>query len=72
MWKLWGIFEFYLNWGGCFGSPYSHNISPHSGIYLFLKKGTTETVAWVGGVGFEPLVEIVNPIPAEALEFQGL
>jgi hypothetical protein len=70
-WKLGGIFEFYLNWEGCFGLPYSHSISLHCGIYLFLKKGAAEIVAWMG-VEFEPLVEIVDPIPAGELEFQGL
>jgi hypothetical protein len=50
--------------------PYRHSISPHCGIYLFLKKGAAEIVPW--GVEFEPLVEIVNPIPAGALEFQEL
>jgi hypothetical protein len=36
---------------------------------LFLKEGAIEIVAWGGGES-ELLVEIVNPIPAEALEFQ--
>jgi hypothetical protein len=49
--------------------PYSHPISPHCGIYLFLKEGAAEIAAWRGRE-FELLVEIVNPIPAEALEFQ--
>jgi hypothetical protein len=34
-----------------------------------LKEGAAEIVAWGGK--FEILIEIVNPIPAEALEFQG-
>jgi hypothetical protein len=38
---------------------------------LFLKKGAAEIVTW-GKVEFQPLVEIVNPVPAGALEFQGL
>jgi hypothetical protein len=40
------IFEFYLNREGCFDSPYSYPISPHCGIYLFLKKGAADIVAW--------------------------
>jgi hypothetical protein len=43
--------------------------SPHCG--LLLKEGATE-IAACGGGEFELLVEIVNPIPAEALEFQKL
>jgi hypothetical protein len=38
---------------------------------LFLKEEAAEIAAWGGGE-FELLVEIVNPIPAEALEFQEL
>jgi hypothetical protein len=38
---------------------------------LFLKEETAEIVEW-GGEEFELLVEIINPIPAGALEFQGL
>jgi hypothetical protein len=37
---------------------------------LFLKEGAAEIAA--GGGEFELLVEMVNPIPAEALEFQEL
>jgi hypothetical protein len=46
VWKLQGIFEFYLNREGCPGSPYTHLISPHCGIYLFLKDGAAEIAAW--------------------------
>jgi hypothetical protein len=38
---------------------------------LFLKEGAAEIVAWGGGE-FELLIEVVNPVPAEALEFQEL
>jgi hypothetical protein len=38
---------------------------------LFLKEGKAEIAAWGGGE-FELLVEIVNSIPAELLEFQEL
>jgi hypothetical protein len=38
---------------------------------LFLKKWAAEIVAW-GGIEFEALVEIVNLVPAGALEFQRL
>jgi hypothetical protein len=38
---------------------------------LFLKEGAAEITAWGGGE-FEILVEIVNPIPTETLEFQEL
>jgi hypothetical protein len=38
---------------------------------LFLKEGAAKIVAWGGGE-FELLIEIVNPIPVEALEFQDL
>jgi hypothetical protein len=51
--------------------PYSNPISPHYGIYLFLKEGAAEIAGWGGGE-FELLVKIVNPIPAETLEFQEL
>jgi hypothetical protein len=39
-------FEFYLNKEGSPGSPYSHPISPHCGIYLFLKERAAEIAAW--------------------------
>jgi hypothetical protein len=35
---------------------------------LILKEGAAEVAAWGGGE-FELLAKIVNPIPAEALEF---
>jgi hypothetical protein len=38
---------------------------------LFLKKGEAEIVP-CGGIEFEPLIEIINPIPAGALESQGV
>jgi hypothetical protein len=38
---------------------------------LFLKKRAAEIVT-CGGGEFDPLVEIVNPIPEGALESQGL
>jgi hypothetical protein len=38
---------------------------------FFLKEGAVEIAVW-GGREFELLVEIVNSIPAEALEFQEL
>jgi hypothetical protein len=38
---------------------------------LLLKEGAAEIAVWGGGE-FELLIEIVNPIPAEALEFQDL
>jgi hypothetical protein len=38
---------------------------------LFLKEGAAE-IAACGGGELELLVEIVNPIPAESLEFQEL
>jgi hypothetical protein len=38
---------------------------------LLLKDGAAEIAAWGRGE-FELLVEIVNPIPAEAMEFQEL
>jgi hypothetical protein len=38
---------------------------------LFLKEGAAEIAAWGGGE-FELLVEIVDPIPAKALESQEL
>jgi hypothetical protein len=38
---------------------------------LFLREGAAEIATWGRGE-FELLGEIVNPIPAEALEFQEL
>jgi hypothetical protein len=38
---------------------------------LFLKEGAAEIAVWQGGE-FELLVEIVNPVPAGAQEFQEL
>jgi hypothetical protein len=38
---------------------------------LFLKRKAAEIVTW-RGVEFEPLIEMVNPVPEGALEFQGL
>jgi hypothetical protein len=38
---------------------------------MFLKEGAAEIASWGGGE-FEFLVEIVNPIPTESLEFQKL
>jgi hypothetical protein len=39
---------------------------------LFLKEGAAEIAAWGEWGEFELLVEIVNPVPAGALEFQEL
>jgi hypothetical protein len=61
-----------LNRESCLGLPYTHLISPHCGIYLFLKEGAAEIAAWGEWGEFELLVEIVNPVPAGALEFQEL
>jgi hypothetical protein len=61
-------FEFYLNREGHPSSHYTHLISPHCGVYLFLKEGAAERAAWGGGE-FELLVEIVNPVSAGTLEF---
>jgi hypothetical protein len=61
-------FEFYLNREGQSGLLYTHLISPHCGIYLFLKERAAE-IAACGGEEFELLVEIVNPV---SLEFQKL
>jgi hypothetical protein len=40
------IFEFYLNREGHPGWPYIHLISPHCGIYSFLKEEAAEIPAW--------------------------
>jgi hypothetical protein len=39
-------FEFSLNREGCPGSPYTHLISSHCGISLFLKERAADLVAW--------------------------
>jgi hypothetical protein len=39
-------FELSLNRMDLPASPYSHPISPHCGIYLFLKEEEPEIVAW--------------------------
>jgi hypothetical protein len=69
-------------WGNCEGSLsfiwigkaiFSHPTvipSVHTGIYLFLKEDNRDRL--LEGVEFEPLAEIVNPVPAGALESQGL
>jgi hypothetical protein len=57
-----------LNGEGLPVSPYTHLISLHCGVYLFLKEGAAEIAAGGGGE-FELLVEIVNPVPVGTLEF---
>jgi hypothetical protein len=61
-------FEFYLNREGRPGSTYSHLISPHREIF-FVPEREGSRDSCLGGGEFEPLIEIVNPVPAGTLEF---
>jgi hypothetical protein len=60
-----------LNREGCPGSHYSH---PNQSTLwnLFVLEGRGSRNSFLEGGEFELLVEIVNPIPAEALQFQKL
>jgi hypothetical protein len=60
-----------LNREGHPGSPYTHLITPHCGIF-FVSEGEGSRFSCLGGGEFELLIEIVNLIPAGTLEFQVL